>query len=148
MLLIKNQQKKIRVSEPRIRETVKTILEGLESPDCEISILLIDDEQIEEINRNYFGRNRPTNVISFPMAEGKFNDINPYILGDVVISAETAEKQAMESQCTLEDMMDFLLIHGILHLFGYDHEGSDLRAQLMERKEEELLHKLNVSKGV
>jgi probable rRNA maturation factor len=120
----------------------------LESPDCEISILLIDDEQIEEINRNYFGRNRPTNVISFPMAEGKFNDINPYILGDVVISAETAEKQAMESQCTLEDMMDFLLIHGILHLFGYDHEGSDLRAQLMERKEEELLHKLNISKGV
>ena len=127
---------------------MKTILKGLESPDCELSILLIDDKQIQEINRDYLGRNYPTNVISFPMAQGEFKNINPYILGDVVISLETAEKQAMESQCTLEDMMDFLLIHGILHLFGYDHEGSDLRAQLMEKKEEELLHNLNVSKGV
>lgn len=126
---------------------MKTILEDLESLDSEISILLIDDEQIQEINRDYFGRNRPTNVISFPMAKGEFSDINPYILGDVVISVETAEKQAMESQGTLEDMVDFLLIHGILHLFGYDHEGSDVEAQRMEKKEEELMHNLNASKG-
>ncbi|MDY6856311.1 MAG: rRNA maturation RNase YbeY [Thermodesulfobacteriota bacterium] len=126
---------------------MKTILEGLESPDCEISILLIDDEQIQEINRDYLGRNRPTNVISFPMTKGEFSDINPYILGDVVISVETAENQARESKSTFDDMMDFLLIHGILHLLGYDHERSDAGAQRMEKKEAELLYNLNVSKG-
>lgn len=118
------------------------ILRGLECPDSEVSILLVDDLQIEEMNAKYLRRSGPTNVISFSMIEGDFGDINPHVLGDVVISVETAKRQAIENKSSLEEMVDFLLIHGILHLLGYDHERSDADAQIMEAMEEELLHKI------
>jgi len=120
---------------------VRTVLKDLECPDSEISILFVDDAQIEGMNKEHLGRSGPTNVISFSMVEGDFGDINPHILGDVVISVETAKRQSMESQSSFEEMIDFLLIHGILHLMGYDHEGPDAETHLMETKEEELLYK-------
>lgn len=114
----------------------------MECPDSEVSILLVDDAQIEEINTKYLGRSGPTNVISFSMAEGDFGDINPHILGDVVISVETAKREAIESNTSLEETIDFFLIHGILHLLGYDHERSDAEARIMETKEKELLDRI------
>lgn len=121
---------------------MRKILRDLECPDSEISILLIDDVQIEEMNARFLGRSGPTNVISFSMAEGDFGEINPHVLGDVVISVETAKRQAAESNMSPEEMLDFFLIHGILHLLGYDHEGSDAEAQVMEVKQEELFEKI------
>ncbi|MEW6616147.1 MAG: rRNA maturation RNase YbeY [Thermodesulfobacteriota bacterium] len=138
MILIKNQQKKIEISESRIRKTARKILKDLGCPDCEISILMVDDMWIEKINKHYLSRSGPTNVISFPMAEGDFAGINPHVLGDVVISVETAKRQAEESEISMEEMLDFFLIHGILHLLGYDHEGSVAEAQVMRAKEKEL----------
>jgi probable rRNA maturation factor len=104
----------------------------------ELSIVLVDDEEITRLNRQYFHRNRPTNVISFPMAAGEAAGIQPKLLGDVVISAETAERHALEVQEKAEKEIFFLLIHGILHLAGYDHVDSTRERRKMEEKEREL----------
>ena len=121
---------------------MRTVLEDLECPDHEVSILFFNDAQIEEINKKYLGRTGPTNVISFSMAEGEFCEINPHILGDVVISVETAQRQALESRISCEEMIDFLLVHGILHLRGYDHEGENADADEMEEMERVLFEKI------
>ena len=99
----------------------------------------MDDPQITEINKTYLHRNRPTDVISFSQMEGAFSHLNTSLLGDVVISLETAQRQAHEQNTTLQDEIAFLLIHGILHLLGYDHEGSGKKAREMQSKEKELM---------
>jgi len=104
----------------------------------EVSIVLVDDEEITRLNRQYFLRNRPTNVISFPMAAGNPDAINPHLLGDVVISADTAERQARAAGGKTGEEILFLLVHGILHLWGYDHEGSPAERRKMEAKEREI----------
>jgi probable rRNA maturation factor len=104
-----------------------------------LSILIVDDATIQEINRDYLGKNRPTNVISFAMQEGEGGGVQPELLGDVVISAETAARDASEAQTTFESELYFLLLHGILHLLGYDHErGTPDDAERMEDKEREI----------
>lgn len=103
----------------------------------------MDDPQIREINKTYLKRNRPTDVISFSQLEGAFTHLNACrLLGDVVISLETAKRQARESNRTLEDEITFLLIHGILHLLGYDHEGSAEKTREMRARERELMNSL------
>jgi probable rRNA maturation factor len=107
--------------------------------DSELSIVITDDEQIREINRDYLDRDRPTNVISFAMQEGEGGGLQPGLLGDVVISAETAARDAAEAGLPFESELFFLLLHGILHLLGFDHErGSEEDARIMEEKEREV----------
>ena len=108
------------------------ILNGLGCEDTELSIVLVDDDEIGRLNLAYLDRKGPTNVISFPMNEGSFNELNPEMLGDVVISVETAAGDAEKGGYTLDEMLDFYLVHGILHLLGYDHEDSVDRAAEME----------------
>lgn len=97
---------------------------------------MVDDEQIRRLNRQYFQRNRPTNVISFP--QQSLGAYPAQILGDVVISIETAQRQAVKRGGQLEEEIIILLIHGILHLLGYDHEWSLAERKRMEAKEQEL----------
>jgi probable rRNA maturation factor len=111
----------------------------LEYPDAELSILIVDDQQITRLNQSYFNRKGPTNVISFPMREGRFSEIAPNLLGDVVISIETAWQEGQIGGLSLEERFDQLLIHGILHLVGYDHENTKSEARRMEKKAQELL---------
>jgi probable rRNA maturation factor len=99
----------------------------------------VDDPHITAINKTYLHRNRPTDVISFSQIEGAYSPRNNRLLGDVVISLETAQRQAQESKTTFQDEIAFLLIHGILHLLGYDHEGSAKRAREMQAREKELM---------
>ena len=113
---------------------------GLKSP--EVSILLLDDPQITELNKKHLNRDGPTDVISFPMLDSTFPDPQPQVLGDVVISVETAARQAREGQCSLYDEVTVLLIHGILHLLGYDHEKSGSEGRRMRKKEKEILGRL------
>jgi probable rRNA maturation factor len=122
----------------RIRRAAKKILNALGCEGHEVSIVLVDDEEITRLNRQYFLRNRPTNVISFPMAAGNPGAINPHLLGDVVISADTAEREARAAGGKTGEEILFLLIHGILHLGGYDHESSPAERRKMEAKEREL----------
>jgi len=111
----------------------------LDCPDGELSILIVDDSQIEALNKEYLNRSGPTNVIAFPMREGEFLNISPHLIGDVVISVETAEKEGRMAGINMEKRFTQLLVHGILHLFGYDHEKTEHGSLLMEKKSDELL---------
>ena len=114
----------------------------------EISIVITDNDQIQQLNKTYRGLDKPTNVLAFPMQEGQFSDITPGLLGDVVISCETAQQEADKANISLDERMSQLLIHGILHLTGFDHEASQSDAQKMEDKSLELLRKLETNKDL
>jgi probable rRNA maturation factor len=111
----------------------------LECLDGELSIVLVDDKTIAKYNQEYLNRTGPTNVIAFPMQEGEFSDINEEMLGDVMISLDTCQREAQLAQISIQQRFDELLIHGILHLFGYDHVSSEEEAVIMEKKSNELL---------
>ena len=109
------------------------------SPDSELSIVIVDDKEIASLNQKYLNHQGPTNVISFPMQEGEFPEVNPGLLGDVVISIDTTEKESRDAGIAVEDRFDELLVHGILHLFGYDHVNDAEEARVMEAKSQALL---------
>ena len=139
---IGNRQDKHRISEKKIRQTASVILNALDYPDSELSILIVDDQQIAQLNRQYLNRKGPTNVIAFCMRQGQFSDIAPNLLGDVVISADSAQREAQSAAISMQDRFDQLLIHGTLHLLGYDHENTVGEALRMEKKANELLQLL------
>ncbi len=112
---------------------------NLALPDAEVSISFVNDAEIQGLNRRYLRRDKPTNVIAFPMKEGEFPTLHPDLLGDVVISAETAQRESSRFGLKDEEMVLFLIIHGILHLVGYDHERGAKEAREMTRKQKELL---------
>jgi probable rRNA maturation factor len=120
------------------------ILSVLGCRDCELSILLVDDDEMSELNRQYLSRDHPTNVLAFSMKEGENTHLHPAVLGDVVVSTETARREALERGVTLEEEMALLLVHGVLHLLGYDHEGAPEAAAYMEAKEQEILARLGL----
>ncbi len=122
-----------------MQKTARALLNALDRADAELSILVVDDRQIAAVNRQYLNRTGPTNVIAFPMQEGDCSGINPQLLGDVVISIETAEREAAVSGVTTEERFTELLIHGILHLLGYDHETNEADAAEMAEKSDALL---------
>jgi probable rRNA maturation factor len=102
-------------------------------------VTIVSDRAIRTINRDYLGRDKVTNVISFAMQEGEFGTVNPDVLGDVVISADTAAREAEGGGETFLARLYFLLMHGILHITGYDHERSgEEEAARMEAKEREI----------
>lgn len=92
------------------------------------------NQEIHKLNRQYRGKNKPTDVLSFSLADS----VCPALLGDVVISIETAARQAQRRGHSLREELQTLLIHGILHLLGYDHEVSRRAALRMRRKEREV----------
>lgn len=106
-----------------------------EDTDFEISLLMTDNENIKTLNRDYRGKDQPTDVLSFPMDDAK-------MLGDVVISMEKCEEQAKNGEISTEREMAFLYIHGILHLLGFDHETSKADEEEMFALQEKILKKL------
>lgn len=130
----------------KIEKTAQILSDLLGRSESEISIVLTDDAEIAQINQEYLQHEGPTNVISFPMQEGEFSGINPQMLGDVVISLDTAFKEAQDAEISLEERFNDLLIHGILHLLGYDHENEEDEAE-MEAKSKELIESLKI-KGI
>lgn len=122
-----------------VRRIATETLNALESVDVELSVSLVSDRTITELNRDYRSKNRPTDVLAFSLCEGEFGKINPGVLGDVVISVETARKQAAEHGHSTDVELCLLLIHGILHLVGYDHEQGDAEEKKMRQKERELM---------
>jgi probable rRNA maturation factor len=140
-ILTSNRQTTVDIDLMRAKRSLNKILKALGARDREISLVFVDDESITEINRQYLGRDYPTNVIAFSMNEGEFGDINAFLLGDIVISAETALRDARREGLLLDDEIDYLMIHGVLHLLGYDHELPE-ETEEMTRKEKEILHTL------
>jgi len=118
-----------RVDRRRLRRRAGAILRSIDRADAELSVTLVDDAAIAELNGRYRGRPRPTDVLSFSLLEGPHAERRGALLGDVVISLETAARQASRAGRSLDDEVLRLLIHGVLHLVGHDHEdAADARA--------------------
>jgi probable rRNA maturation factor len=140
---IENQQKRIKIDKRKIRVKVTQLLKLTGCVNKEISITLVDDEAIQRINKQYLSKDRPTNVISFSLQEGEFGDINPEMLGDVVISVDTAIRDADKGNLSFDEEIFFLIIHGLLHLLGYNHVNTSKADTLkMKQKERELFRLL------
>ncbi len=115
-----------------------------------LSILLIDDREMTDLNNRYRGKNVPTNVLSFPFLDGADDTISSLPireLGDIIISVDTAGREATASRQTLAERLAWLITHGLLHLLGYDHERSAPDAALMQDKENELISRLQLNRS-
>jgi probable rRNA maturation factor len=138
-ILIEDRQKKINVDLRRVKQVLSKIMNYLDCKDKEISLSFVDNNEIRKINKRYLNRDYSTNVITFSLTEGEFGNINPKVLGDIVISVETALKDAGEAGIELNDELEYLMIHGMLHLLNYNHENtSEDEVKKMERKEQEV----------
>jgi len=102
----------------------------------EVSITFASDRFVQGLNKKYRGFDQPTDVLAFAMREGEWTEIQPQLLGDIVISIDTAKKQALEMGHSLNKELAILLVHGILHLIGYDHiqSGETKKMQDMEQR--------------
>lgn len=107
---------------PTLKKRLVAMLSALELPDAEVSVLLTDDREIRELNRDYRGVDKATDVLSFAMREGEGARFAGDMLGDLVISVQTCARQAREAKRPSLDEATMLLAHGLLHLLGWDHE--------------------------
>jgi rRNA maturation RNase YbeY len=122
-----------------IRRKLRTVLRDLALHESELSVLFTDDKTISGLNQRYLGRHGPTDVLAFPMLNGSSFPFATALLGDVVISVDTAVSESVRLGEVLERTIFRLLIHGILHLLGYDHDKSPREAARMTREQNRLL---------
>ena len=141
-ILVNNIQSAHKIDIRWLKKQARVILESLDMRDCELSILLTDDAGIHDLNRDYRDKDRPTDVLSFPQDEDAVNEKGDRLLGDVVISVDTASRQAGDHHLSLQEELILLLIHGILHLMGYDHETSRQDARIMKQKTQDVFGRL------
>ncbi len=139
---IKNTLRKRRLPTTALLKRLTKLLRSLGLPDAELSILFIGDRAMRTLNHTWRGKDSTTDVLSFPLREGRFPHIQPEMLGDIVISLPVAARQAAEAGHPLNVELERLLVHGLLHLLGYDHEQGLLEARRMKRKEQRLLKSL------
>ncbi len=121
-----------------IRRLMEKALKDSGCDNRELSILITGDAQIRELNRQYLKRDNPTNVLAFPAA-GESGGIETGMLGDIVISVDTANREAFKMGIPYHERICQLLIHGLLHLLGYDHEKSKRDEKIMQKEEQRLL---------
>ncbi|MEX0940265.1 MAG: rRNA maturation RNase YbeY [Candidatus Babeliales bacterium] len=149
MITIRNTQRKIQINEKKIRENVQQILDILDYSDFDIGIWLTTNKTIQAYNRDYRNKDKPTDILSFPF----YPDLKPpkriypknedeKNLGDIIISLEYVKKDAQRLGISFEKRIQILLVHGICHLLGYDHQTDD-DYKIMRKKEAFLLKKLN-----
>ena len=109
---IENRQKLVKIDRRGILSAVKRLMKLMNCTDKEICITWVDDAGIQVINKQYLHKDKPTNVISFSLQEGEFGNVNPDMLGDIIISAETAQRDAMTGNLGVDEEILFLIIHG------------------------------------
>ncbi|NLJ76902.1 MAG: rRNA maturation RNase YbeY [Peptococcaceae bacterium] len=147
-VLVSNFQEKIAVEDFTAGFLVDTVRKVLETAgygdNAEVSLVFVDDDYMQGLNHQYRGLDSPTDVLSFAMMEGEpvACGEDTVILGDVVISLETAERQAVELGHSFLREAAYLTIHGVLHLLGYDHREENER-EIMRSKEEMIVSRLS-----
>lgn len=161
-IIIENEQNVVKISD-EIESTISAVINAtLEYEDCdfnaEVSVTVVDDEAIREINNETRNIDAPTDVLSFPMlyfdengdiVDSDFDmDGDMMVLGDIVISAERAKSQAKEFGHSFIREIAFLTVHSMLHLLGYDHVGDPEGEKIMFSKQEEILDKLGIKREV
>lgn len=139
---IKNTQKKQRLATRALETKLGNLLRSIGLHNAELSVLFVGDRAMRSLNRRYRGKDKTTDVLSFSLREGAFSHIQPHILGDIVIAVPTAARQAAEAGHALGREIEVLLVHGLLHLLGYDHERSDDEEKRMKRRELQLLKRM------
>ena len=154
-VIITNDQKKIKIPtgiHMLVRRCCNAVIvfEQLKGS-CEISVRFVDNEEIHKLNKEYRNVDSATDVLSFPLGIDGTYDVNKdtgaQMLGDIVISIERAIEQSEEYGHSLKREIGFLTVHSMLHLLGYDHEGSSLEAVKMREKEEKVLTEIGLKRN-
>ncbi|HGM3506954.1 TPA: rRNA maturation RNase YbeY [Clostridioides difficile] len=150
-LILDDRQDKLEVNEELIEKIKDIILECLDyegyDDNYEVSLSFVDNKEIHELNREYRGVDRVTDVLSFPLLSDDFEDVEleEESLGDIVVSLERALEQSIEYNHSFEREVCFLICHSMFHLLGYDHD-TDENTKEMREKEEHILNKLNITR--
>jgi len=157
-VLIDNRQDKVEVDSRLEELTEKVVQKALEievEGDYEVSISFVDNQEIQELNRQYRNKDAATDVLSFPLmefeeTEENYEDEEEYVqedrlLGDIVISLEKAQEQAKDYGHSFERELAFLLVHGVLHLLGMDHEDEQQEKEMLQ-KQDNILQLLNITR--
>ena len=143
-VLIRSRLKKAAIRESRFAELARKVMAAAGETASELSIELVGDRRMRALNFRYRQQDRTTDVLAFAMRESEGPFSSP-LLGDVVISVPTARRQARAAGHSLNHELAVLLVHGVLHLCGYDHEGSEKEAKRMQRRERAILSKVHPS---
>lgn len=154
-IAIQNRRQQPRLPTPQLKKIASLICEGLGYKRPELSVLITSDEEIRVLNRDWRDKDKATDVLSFSQLEESAKDdpfallgvTNPDVLGDIVISADTASRQADKGGYSLEAEYRRLLVHGVLHLLGHDHVNGGRQAAKMRREEDRLLAELDSALG-
>lgn len=132
--------RRVTFDQARLDQLAQAILSDVGEASAELGIMFVGDQRMRGLNRRYRGKDRTTDVLAFAMREASHSSVG--LLGDVVIAVPTAIRQAKEAQRSLDEELTVLLVHGILHLCGYDHERSEKEAHRMHRRERMILRSL------
>jgi rRNA maturation RNase YbeY len=145
-LRIHNRQRTVKLHTPTIRKYVLWLLNYLGCADKELSVVFGNDRLLQELNRTYRHKDKATNVLAFPQYPTYANEPTQHtLLGDVVVSLPTAAREAQALQQPLEHRVVYLVVHGVLHLLGYDHEQSLAQRRRMARRERDILTALQAA---
>lgn len=142
------QSPELELKRVQLKKIIETTLRHVGyKEDCEIGIACVDLEESHQLNLQYREKDKPTNVLSFPsdIPEEVLPMLDALPLGDLVICIPVVLQEALEQKKTAQNHFAHLLVHGVLHLLGYDHETSDEDAEEMEGLEIEILAKLNIA---
>ena len=149
-IILDDRQDKIKVSEDLLEKIHDIIVESLHyegyDDNYEVSLSFVDNEEIHELNKEFRGVDRATDVLSFPLLTDEFDvEIEEESLGDIVISLERALEQSEEYNHSFEREVCFLVCHSMFHLLGYDHDTEE-NTKDMRKREEDVLNKLNITR--
>lgn len=137
---MQTQVRRVTFDQARLDLLARAILSEVGEASAELGILFVGDQRMRSLNRRYRDKDRTTDVLAFAMREAPHSTAS--LLGDVVIAVPTALRQAKQGQRSLDEELTVLLVHGILHLCGYDHERSEKEARRMHRRERMVLRSL------
>jgi probable rRNA maturation factor len=143
-ICIHNRQRTVPIHTAAVKKSVLQMMVYLGCSEQEISVVFGNDRLLQELNRTYRNKDRPTNVLAFPQSPTYAGEPASTMLGDVIVSLPTAAREAHALNQSLEERVIYLLLHGLLHLLGYEHEGSAARRRRMEALEQEVLAHLRV----
>lgn len=142
-IYLSNRQKALPIKTANLRRRLTKLLKELDLSEADLSVTVCGDKEIQAVNRDYRGVDAPTNVLAFALEEGPPLPGAPRVLGDIVISTETIKREAPPLGYTDGEMFYFYLIHGLLHLIGYDHELGSQEAARQEAETERLWQMIN-----
>lgn len=134
-----DRQRATRISPVRVGAFAEFALERLRLHGAQVTVLLVGERAMRALNRRWRGLDRPTDVLSFSQREGEGGGLHPEVLGDVVVCVPVAKRQAQQAGHCLAAELDRLVVHGLLHLAGYEHEGDPAGARAMRRREDAII---------